>query len=174
MTNHIITISILLVILFFLIDGARKGLVRQIFEVVGLLAAFVGAYYVGHLFAGDLAGSVRLPHRPALIVSTVLVFIVIMILFHLMGLLFQKIVSVTVLGPVDRIGGAVFGGFKGVLFVSLICLIMFSVVPAGNLTDAIRANPIAAKIHPVLPRVYHFLMRQSSAPVDPDTMASRD
>ena len=172
MTNTIISIAIMLAILFFLIDGIRRGLVRQFFEVIGLFAAFVGAYVIGHYLAGNFVGPAKLSHRAILIVSSVVVFIVIVVVFHLIGLLFQKIVNVTVLGPVDRVGGAIFGALKGVLFVSLICVIVFSFMPAGGFSDALKANPVAATIYPVLPRMYNLFMKHSSAQLDFDRMAS--
>jgi membrane protein required for colicin V production len=171
MTDNIINIAIVLVILFFLIDGIRRGLVRQLFEVIGLVVAFFGAYAVGQVLVGDIGGAGRVSHRALVILSAVVVFIVIVVVFHLIGLLLQKIVSVTVLGPVDRVGGALFGALKGVLFVSLVCVVLFSFLPAGRIADSLRANPLAAKMYPVLPRLYHFFMRHPSAPADFDGFA---
>jgi len=164
--DAVITIVICLIILFFFIDGIRRGLVRQIFEIAGLIAAFIGAYYLGHAFAHRFMGSTRISHAVVRFFFSALVFVVIALAFHLLGLLFQKIVSVTVLGPVDRIGGALFGAVKGVLFVSLVCVLLFSIPAAGGLTAKIRENRVAAAIHPVLPRVYNFFMKRSSAPID--------
>ena len=171
MTDTIISVAIAVVLVFFLVDGVRRGLVRQIFEIVGLVAAFVGAYYLGHYFAAGGHGSAKVSHRAILIVSSVVVFVVIVIVFHLLGLMFQKIVSVTVLSPVDRVGGAIFGVFKGVLFVSLICIIIFGFSPRGALSAHLRANAVASKVYPVLPRMYDFFMKHASYQPDFDRIA---
>jgi membrane protein required for colicin V production len=171
MTNTIISIVIMVTILFFLIDGIRRGLMRQFFEVIGLFAAFVGAYAIGHYLAENFQSSARLSHQAILIVSSVVVFIVIVVVFHMIGLLFQKIVSVTVLGPVDRVGGAIFGALKGILFVSLVCVVVFSFAPAGGFSETLKANPVAARIHPVLPWMYHLFIKHSPAQLDFDRMA---
>jgi hypothetical protein len=164
--DTVITIVICLIVLFFFIDGIRRGLVRQLFEIAGLIAAFIGAYYLGHAFAHRFEGSTRISYAVVRFFFSAVVFIVIALVFHLLGLLFQKIMSVTILGPVDRIGGALFGAAKGVLFVSLICVLLFSVPAAGGLTAKIKANRVAAGMHPVLPRVYNFFMKRSSVPLD--------
>ncbi|MCX5754021.1 MAG: CvpA family protein [Candidatus Krumholzibacteria bacterium] len=164
--DTVISIVICLVVLFFFIDGIRRGLVRQIFEIAGLIAAFIGAYYLGHAIAHRFAGSTRISASVVRFFFSAIVFIAIAIAFHLAGLLFQKIVSVTILGPVDRIGGALFGAAKGVLFVSLVCVLLFSVPAAGGLTAKIKANRVAGAMHPVLPRVYNFFMKRSSVPLE--------
>ena len=171
MTDTIISIAIVLIGIFFFIDGIRRGLVRQLLEIIGLFAAFAGAYYLGHYLTGNFAGSVKLSHRAILIVSSAAVFILIAVVFHLIGLLLQKIVSVTVLGPVDRVGGAIFGALKGVLFVSLICVIIFSFSPSGGFSAKLKTNRVAAKIHPVLPRMYDFFMKRAPGRPDLDEMA---
>jgi uncharacterized membrane protein required for colicin V production len=164
--DTVISIVICLIVLFFLIDGIRRGLVRQIFEIAGLIAAFIGAYYLGHTIAHRFEGSTRISSSIVRFFFSAVVFIIIALAFHLMGLLFQKIVSVTILGPVDRIGGALFGAAKGVLFVSLVCVLLFSVPTASGLTAKIKANRVAAAMHPVLPRVYNFFMKRSSVPLE--------
>jgi hypothetical protein len=164
--DTVITIVIGLIILFFFVDGIRRGLVRQLFEIAGLIAAFIGAYYLGHAFADRFQGSTRISYAVVRFFFSAVVFIAVALVFHLLGVLFQKIVSVTILGPVDRIGGALFGAVKGVLFVSLVCVLLFSVPAAGGLTAKIKANRVATAVHPVLPRVYNFFMKRSSVPLE--------
>ncbi len=164
--DTVITIVIGLVVLFFFIDGIRRGLVRQLLEIVGLIAAFIGAYYLGHAFAHRFEGSTRISYPIVRFFFSAVVFIAVALVFHLIGLFLQKIVSVTVLGPVDRIGGAVLGAAKGVLFVSLVCVLLFSIPAPSGLTERIRENRVAAEMHPILPRVYNFFMKRSSLPME--------
>jgi membrane protein required for colicin V production len=164
--DTVITIAICGIVLFFFIDGIRRGLVRQLFEIAGLIAAFIGAYYLGHSFAHRFEGSTKISYPVIRFFFSAVVFIAVVLAFHLMGLFFQKIVSVTILAPVDRIGGALFGAVKGVLFVSLVCVLLFSIPAAGGLTAKIKANRVAEAVRPVLPRVYNFFMKRSSVPLE--------
>jgi len=169
-----ITVASILIVLFFFIDGVRRGLVRQFFETIGLIAAFVGAYYLGHYLTGRYGDATRISNRIVLFFFAAVVFIAIAVAFHLLGRLFQKIMSVTILSPVDRVGGAVFGAFKGVLFVSLICVILFSVPALGEFKETLKANRVTSIIHPVLPRVYNFIMRHSPSILDDDRSVGAD
>mgnify|MGYP001766035769 CR=1 FL=1 len=155
------TIVIGLIVLFFFIDGIRRGLVRQVFEIVGLVAAFVGAYYLGHALAAHFEGSTRISSRIVFWFFAAAVFLVVVVVFHLLGRIFQKIMSVTVLSPVDKIGGAVFGALKGVLFTSLLCVIAYNVPLPGTFRETLATNRAVAVVYPVLPRVYNFIMKHS-------------
>jgi membrane protein required for colicin V production len=164
--DTVITIVIALVVLFFFVDGIRRGLVRQLFEIAGLIAAFIGAYYAGYFLAQRFEGSTRISYPIVRFFFSAVVFIIIALAFNLIGLVFRKIVSVTILNPIDRIGGAVFGALKGILFVSLVCVLVFSIPAAGGFKQKLEANRVAAVVHPVLPRVYHFFIKRSPVPVD--------
>ncbi len=173
--DRIISLIIIVIILIFLIDGLRRGLVRQIFEIIGLVAAFVGAYYTFQYFAAQYRGSALLAHRGIMIASTIVVFIVIAIVFHLIGLLMGKIASVTVLGPVDKVGGAFVGAIKGVLFVSLLCVLIFALPFPNGFKQKLKADPVAARIHPILPGLYDSVVRHppAKAPVRGEVRTAR-
>ncbi|MCK4235800.1 MAG: CvpA family protein, partial [Candidatus Krumholzibacteria bacterium] len=103
--NWIIDLIIIVILLFFFLWGIKKGLIRQILAIVGIVAAFIGAFYLAHHLVGYCKEKMGLPYEIALFVSAVILFIGILVLFHFLGLLLQKISDITLLGPVDRIGG---------------------------------------------------------------------
>lgn len=164
------SVVIALIVLFFFIDGIRRGLFRAVFEIAGLIAAFVCGYYFGHRIAEALAGSLRVSQPALLYFFSFVVFIAVVVVFHLVGLVIQKIVSATVLGPVDRIGGAVFGALKGVLVVSLLLVILAWLPLPEAFKEDIRENALASRIYPVLPETYRLIMRSvppgSAVPID--------
>jgi len=172
--DTVITLVIAAVILVFLIDGIKRGLVRQLFEIAGLIAAFIGAYYFGHFLSRHMEGLTRVSHTVIIFVLAAIVFIAVVFLFHLLGAMLQKVVSVTILSPVDRIGGAVFGVVKGVLLVSLVCVLVFNAPAAAGFRQRLEKNRAAAAIHPLLPRLYHFFIKRSAEGVDsPDFVTER-
>ena len=162
--DRIIGIVIVVIIIIFFADGVRRGLVRQIFEIIGLVAAFVAAYYTFQYFAAEYRGSTLLAHRGIMIGSSIVVFIVVALVFHFIGLLLSKIASVTVLGPVDKVGGGILGAIKGVLFVSLLCVICFHLPFPDSFKEKVKVDPVAARIHPILPRLYDSVVKQPPAP----------
>ncbi len=166
-----ISVGIGVVILFFLFDGGRRGLFRAIFEIAGLIAAFVCAYYYGHAIAEALAGSLKVSHSALLYFFSFAVFVAVLVIFSLVGHALQKIVNATALGPLDRIGGAAFGALKGVLIASLLLVILEWLPLPRVFKDAVRENPIAARIEPVLPNTYRLIIR--NAPVKPEETIDR-
>ena len=120
--DTVITIVIGLVVLFFFVDGIRQGARASALRDRGAHRGIYRRVLLGHALAERFEGSTRISYAVVRFFFSAVVFVAVALAFHLIGLLFQKIVSVTILGPVDRIGGAVFGAVKGVLFVSLVCV----------------------------------------------------
>jgi uncharacterized membrane protein required for colicin V production len=96
-----------------------------------------------------------------MIASSIVVFVVIALVFHFIGLLLGKIASVTILAPVDKVGGGFLGALKGILFVSLLCLLCFYLPFPDGFKEKLKVDPIAARIYPVLPRLYDSVVKPS-------------
>ena len=162
-----ITIGIAVIVIFFLADGVRRGLLRSVFEIVGLVAAFFCAAYFGHYLAAQLAGATRISHQALLYFFSFVVFVAVVVVFHLIGLVLQKIASATLLGPIDRLGGAVLGAVKGVLVVSLLLVILTWLPMPRSFKERVREHPVAARVYPVLPQMYRtFIDRDGGAGID--------
>jgi membrane protein required for colicin V production len=102
--------------------GAWRGLVYEVLSVMGWIAAFLLAQW----FAPDVAEKLPMQNSGETLryaAAFVLVFIVSVFVAGLISALMKKIISVVGLRPVDRILGATFGLFRG-----LILLLAFSVV----------------------------------------------
>jgi len=114
-------IVVLICLGFGLIKGLFDGLVRQLIAVVALFLAFV--------FSGAAAGYIRnfaveTMHWTAINDSPVvgpvcyiIAFVLIVAVLSLLGHLLDKIISVTPIGVLNKLGGAVFG-----LVLWLLCL----------------------------------------------------
>lgn len=159
----IVDIVILVVLLFFMIFGVRRGLIRQVLQVLGIIAAFVGAFFLAHHLATVLQGRFDLGYQISLVISAVALFVGIIVLFHLLGLTLQKVAQITLLGPLDRIGGAVFGLLKGTLVVSLLLVILLSIPLPQSVKDELVSDPMVAVIYPTLPVIFNLLMRHTPA-----------
>ena len=102
--------------------GAWRGLVYEVLSVIGWIAAFLLAQW----FAPDVAEKLPMQNSGETLryaAAFVLVFIVSVFVAGLISALMKKIISVVGLRPVDRILGAIFGLFRGLIF-----LLAFSVV----------------------------------------------
>ncbi|MBU8920438.1 MAG: CvpA family protein [Bacteroidales bacterium] len=154
----IITIVVLVLFFFF---GLKRGLLRQVLEVLGVIGAFIGSFYMAHHFAAYLEGRFDLSYRIALVIAAAAIFIVIIILFHFIGLALQKLFKKTVLGWFDRIMGGVFGALKGALLVSLILVIIISLPLDRQFRKDIIDDPFLGIIYPVLPVMFDLVLSRT-------------
>ena len=102
--------------------GALRGLVYEVLSVTGWIAAFLLAQW----FSPDVAEKLPMQNSGEALryaAAFVLVFIASVFLAGLISALMKKIISVVGLRPVDRMMGAIFGLFRG-----LILLLALSVV----------------------------------------------
>jgi membrane protein required for colicin V production len=102
--------------------GALRGLVYEVLSVMGWIAAFLLAQW----FSPDVAEKLPMQNSGEALryaAAFVLVFIASVFLAGLISALMKKIISAVGLRPVDRMMGAIFGLFRG-----LILLLALSVV----------------------------------------------
>lgn len=164
----VIDIVIILILLFFFISGMKRGLIRQVLDIVGIIIAFVGAFYLAHFVAGYLAQSIELTYNISLVIAAVAVFIGILLIFHALGLIFKKVAEITLFGSVDRVGGGLFGLFKGVLLVSLLLVIAFNIPLPEKAHREMRDRALVTGIHPVLPSLFDLALSLSPSDLDFD------
>ena len=106
------------------IRGLRKGLVL---EVTRLVALFLGAYAA--LFFSDIAAAFlderfAIGHEYIGITSFAITFIAVVVGVHLLGRMVEKMVDLTALKPMDRLGGLVFATGRSWLFWSIMVLLI--------------------------------------------------
>ena len=166
----VVDIVILLILVFFFISGARRGLIRQVLDIVGIILAFIGAFYLAHYLAQYLEQSIELSYNLSLVVAAVVIFIGILIIFHALGLIFKKVAEITLFGSVDRVGGGLFGAFKGVLLVSLLLVIAFNIPLPDKVHKELRSRPLVTGIYPILPSLFDFAFTHSPSELDFDSI----
>ena len=106
-----------------LLVGAWRGLVFEVMSVIGWLTAFVLAQW----FATDVAS--RLPMQSAgeslrYAAGFVIVFVASVFVAGLISALLRKLISVIGLRPVDRLLGAGFGLFRGLILLLALTVVL--------------------------------------------------
>jgi membrane protein required for colicin V production len=107
-------------ILYGLYKGFTKGFILELTSLIALIVAIYGAsYFSGHTF--KLLKKVSQIDQDYLeMASYALTFIGIIIGINLIGKLLTYIVKIVALGFVNRLMGAIFGGVKGLLIITII------------------------------------------------------
>ena len=103
--------------------GALRGLVYEVLSVMGWIAAFLLAQW----FSPDVAEKLPMQNSGEALryaAAFVLVFIASVFLAGLISALMKKIISVVGLRPVDRMMGAIFGLFRGLIFLLALSVVV--------------------------------------------------
>ncbi len=103
--------------------GAWRGLVYEVLSVLGWIAAFLLAQW----FAPDVADKLPMQSSGETLryaAGFVLVFIASVFAAGLISALMKKIISVVGLRPVDRILGAIFGLFRGIILLLALTVVV--------------------------------------------------
>ncbi|MFO7914847.1 MAG: CvpA family protein [Candidatus Krumholzibacteriales bacterium] len=153
-----IDIIILIIVVYFLIGGVRRGLVRQVLEVVGIIAAFVCAFYLAHNLAAYLGPRLDISHNILTVISAVIIFAGVITGFHFLGLAIRKFLSITLLGSFDRVMGGIFGGIKGLLLCSLLLIVLMALPIPQNFRNKLRNDPVVTYVRPLLPVLFNSFL----------------
>jgi len=116
-------LDIILLVLLFIptFIGLRRGLIKTVLSLVGLIIGVVlaGNFYkpVSNIFGFISNESV------AHILAFLLILALVMVVALLLARLLKSVVSITMMGWVDNVGGAVLGFLSGFIFLSAILAI---------------------------------------------------
>jgi membrane protein required for colicin V production len=109
--------------------GLWKGMVRQFFGLLGLIAGYVLAmrfYQPGSKFL------MTLHPTTARAISFIAIFLGCILVAHLIGWAVGRIFAVSKLGFLNRIGGGVLGFLKGCVLVSVAVVVLTAFLPADS------------------------------------------
>ncbi len=119
-------ISILVILALFVAKGIFRGLLKEICSLLGLVlgGAFAFSFYLplGQL----LHDRFELPAQLCIWGSFVLIFLLVIIIFSVVGFLLHRFVKLVFLGGFNRLAGALFGLVQGVVLLSLLLLVCSS------------------------------------------------
>ena len=139
-------ILMIVIISFCLIRGVFKGLIGEISGIIGVVAAFYGAYTYYPMIT---VYAQKWIENSAIrnLIAFFIIFCTILIVVSCISLLIRKILNLVFLGWVDRTFGLVFGAAKGILIMSVIFIIITSFFPENSkfLTTS-KFSPYIAKI----------------------------
>ncbi|NLJ80532.1 MAG: CvpA family protein [Firmicutes bacterium] len=139
-----------------LLKGFRKGLVRELFGLVGAVLAVLVAFHGYQGLALILSENYGLDVWQAQAIAFVVLMIGISLLGVFLGYLGSKAISLTPFSLLDHLGGAVFGLAKvGVVVLAL--LIILGAVNLAVLNVALDQSVVVQQISVLIPFVFEYL-----------------
>jgi len=124
-------LMVLVIVLFCMIRGAFRGLIREVSGIVAVIAGFYGAFNYYFMLSPHLEFLIHTPGIRHLVSFSVL-FCSIVILVGLLAALIRQLMHVVFLGWVDRTFGLIFGTAKGVLIAAVLFIVLTAFVPSGT------------------------------------------
>jgi len=139
-----------------LLKGFKKGLIRELFSLMGAILAIIVAYHSYQSLAMVLMANYELSTWQAQTISFVALLLGISLLGAFFGYVWSKAISFTPFSILDHLGGAAFGVLK-VVAVVLIVLIATSAVDIAVLNAMLSESVVLQQIDLLLHYVYQYL-----------------
>ena len=174
----ILDIILLLCFIPAIVTGISKGFVRQVVDLVAILAAAWAAFHFSTMMADWLGQYLTLDPSILKVVSFVLVAIVVAILLHLVGALLTKTLKALSLGFVNRLLGLVFGVLKVALILGLLILLFetlnssLHIVKPEATADAVVYNALKNAANAIFPILKSFVTGGGADPAAIDAAAA--
>jgi uncharacterized membrane protein required for colicin V production len=150
----LLTALVAIILLAFTIQGFRVGLLRRLVEFAGAIGSFLLATSQGPLLASQLERWPGLHGKVALYAAWIVLFVAGLIVTRLLAVVAGRAIQVTLVGWVDRLGGAACGLLLGALLASVI-LLALSRGPGGvAVRDAFCAHPATRLVYRAAPNLY--------------------
>ncbi len=149
------------IVIFSTAMAFRRGLVRAIFGLLGLIGGFQLAAW-NYAMVGDWIGASRLKLSVPTerILGFVLIVVIVAALLDYAGRLFQKILRQVGLGPIDRLLGLAFGFARGCMIGIAVLMLTTTVAPQSEaLTKSVLTPYLFAVAHDVSFLVPQYLQQ---------------
>lgn len=154
-----IDLTILVIAVLGALQGAFKGFVLSITSLIGLILGFYislrFAWYIEFILRQQTGSDTPFLH----ILAFVLCYVLVIIIMYIIGKSIEKVLELASLGCLNRITGALFGIFKGLLLVSALIYILEIVdrhnalIRAETKEASLMYKPIAKLIPSLIPQV---------------------
>lgn len=151
-----IDLVVLVLLALGLFKGFRKGLIRELFSLMGAVFAIIIAYHSYQNLALILLENYNLSTWQAQTISFVALLLGISLLGAFFGFIWSKAISLTPFSALDHLGGAVFGVAK-IVAVVLVILILVGAANITILETMFDESVVVQQIGVLLPFVFDYL-----------------
>ncbi|MBN2417555.1 CvpA family protein [bacterium] len=151
-----IDICILAILTFFGVKGLIRGIILEVFTLVGLLIGYIVALREMSTFTGFVITYIHLHEVFLNAFGFLVIFLLVVFLFRWLAGLLKKFAKWTLITWVDRVGGVAFGVFKGGLVASLVILLV-SLLPVPESVEHMQEQSTLFKpVRAVAPAVFNL------------------
>jgi membrane protein required for colicin V production len=152
---------VLIIVCYCLVRGCFRGLVKESFSIIGVLAGFYGAYTYYPRISTLLAGWI--PNEGhGNILAFMIVFFVVFFVVSILGIIIRYLINTFFSGWVDRVGGIVLGILRGGLIVAVVFIALTAFLPKKTpFLQNSRLSPYVARYAEMMAEVIGKDMKAS-------------
>ena len=153
-------------ILYGLYRGFTKGLILELASLLALVAGIYGAMHFSSITFGYLNEVLEIQASYLQLASYGLTFLLIVLTITLTGKVLTMLVKLVALGFVNRLMGALFGGIKALLILSVLLLFFdrinnqFGIVKDEIVNASVLYKPILTQSQAIYPSILEGLERK--------------
>ncbi|HHT72680.1 MAG TPA: CvpA family protein [Firmicutes bacterium] len=152
-----VDIIILIIVALALFKGFRRGLIREVFSIVGAILAVAVAYRSYTELSAYLMELYPLELWQAHAIAFVSIIVGISLLAALLGYLWSKAIRLTPFAVLDHVGGAAFGVFKVGLVLVLAVAILSNLSVPPILDTVLDESAVVQEVRLLIPFVQERL-----------------
>lgn len=156
---NVLFLAAVAMIILFTLFGIKVGLIRRVIEFTGLIASFLVATNLAPHWHLKLADGTGLEPMVALYATWFIIFLVGLVLTRLLAWSLGKTLRISVIGWLDRLGGAVLGALIGLILAS-VTLIGISQLPGGEvIRESFNERPAPRFIYRAAPTLVNVFRK---------------
>lgn len=156
MPNLSVDSIIIIALGFFAYKGMRKGLVLEVFKLIGIFGGFLAAAKFFSAGTGFMMKQFEVGPNIAAGLSFLIIFIGFAATARIIAGSIKKLMEFSMLGWVDKSGGALFGALKASFIISSV-LLAISIIP-GDFTKSIeKKSKFYGPMKGIAPMVYDWI-----------------
>lgn len=166
----VIDIVLGVLILLGLVRGFLKGLFVEIASLIALVAGVYGAIHFSNYASAFLESKVEWNEKTINVVAFAITFVVILLAITLVGKALTKLADFASLGILNKLLGAVFGGLKIALILSVVLIVfdkMNKTIPFAS-KDDLESSMLYHPVKSLAPSILPSLLKDNPNEVQPN------
>lgn len=155
----VLDIALLTILVLGLVRGLSRGFFVEIASVISLIAGVYGAFHFSNFTASFLNKRVDWNENTVSIAAFAITFVLIVLVIALAGKALTKIADFAMLGFLNKLLGAVFGGLKVALILSVVLIVLDKMhanilfVKEADKESSVLYKPIKSLVPTIFPSV---------------------
>ncbi len=155
----VLDLALLTLLVLGLVRGFMRGFFVELASLVALIAGVYGAFHFSNFAANFLKERVDWNENSVNIAAFIITFIVIILVIALAGKALTKIADFAMLGLINKVFGAFFGGLKVAFILSVVLIVLDKInanvpfVKEQDKQESVLYEPVKSLIPTLFPNV---------------------